>query len=41
MITCLKYCVPLASAMLAGAMVWTYLIPQGWTVLLLRTLGIR
>ena len=29
MTTCLKYCVPLASAMLAGAMVWTYLFPGG------------
>jgi len=29
MTTCLKYCVPLASAMLAGAMVWTYLLPEG------------
>ncbi len=27
MITCLKYCVPIASAMLAGAMLWMYL----WT----------
>ena len=29
MTTCLKYCVPLASAMLAGAMLWTYLFPGG------------
>lgn len=29
MATCLKYCVPLASAMLAGAMVWMYLFPGG------------
>jgi NADH-quinone oxidoreductase subunit H len=29
MTTCLKYCVPLASAMLAGAMVWTYFFPGG------------
>jgi NADH-quinone oxidoreductase subunit H len=27
--TCLKYCVPLASAMLAGAVLWTYLCPGG------------
>jgi NADH-quinone oxidoreductase subunit H len=27
--TCLKYCVPLASAMLAGAMLWSYLLPGG------------
>ncbi len=29
MTTCLKYCVPLASAMLAGAMIWSYLFPGG------------
>jgi len=29
MTTCLKYCVPLASAMLAGAVLWTYLCPGG------------
>ena len=29
MTTCLKYCVPLASAMLAGAMLWTFLFPGG------------
>ncbi len=32
MTTCLKYCVPLASAMLAGVMLWMYLLPGGvWT----------
>ena len=29
MTTCLKYCVPLASAMLLGAMLWTYALPGG------------
>ncbi len=29
MTTCLKYCVPLASAMLLGAMLWTYCFPDG------------
>jgi NADH-quinone oxidoreductase subunit H len=29
MTTCLKYCVPLSSAMLAGAMIWSYLFPGG------------
>jgi NADH-quinone oxidoreductase subunit H len=29
MTTCLKYCVPLASAMLAGVMLWMYLLPGG------------
>ncbi len=29
MTTCLKYCVPLASAMLVGAMLWMYLFPGG------------
>lgn len=29
MTTCLKYCVPLASAMLAGVMLWTYFLPEG------------
>jgi NADH-quinone oxidoreductase subunit H len=29
MTTCLKYCVPIASAMLAGAMLWCYLLPNG------------
>ncbi len=29
MTTCLKYCVPLASAMLAGVMLWCYLLPGG------------
>ena len=28
-ITCLKYCVPLASAMLAGVMLWSYCFPSG------------
>ena len=32
MTTCLKYCVPLASAMLAGAVLWTYLCPGGLIV---------
>jgi NADH-quinone oxidoreductase subunit H len=36
MTTCLKYCVPLASAMLAGAMVWTYLFPGGLIMSILR-----
>lgn len=27
--TCLKYCIPLAVAMLLGAMVWTYAFPAG------------
>jgi NADH-quinone oxidoreductase subunit H len=34
MTTCLKYCVPLASAMLLGAMLWTYSLPGGLTGLL-------
>jgi NADH-quinone oxidoreductase subunit H len=29
MTTCLKYCVPLASAMVAGAMLWTFLFAGG------------
>ena len=29
MTTCLKYCVPLAAAMLLGAMLWTYAFPGG------------
>ncbi len=29
MTTCLKYCVPLASAMLLGTMLWMYLLPGG------------
>ncbi len=29
MTTCLKYCVPIASAMLAGAMLWCYILPNG------------
>ena len=29
MTTCLKYCVPIASAMLAGAMLWCYVLPDG------------
>lgn len=37
MTTCLKYCVPLASAMLAGAMVWMYLFPGGALVEVLKT----
>jgi len=28
--TCLKYCVPIVSAMLAGAMLWTYFLPGGF-----------
>jgi NADH-quinone oxidoreductase subunit H len=31
MTTCLKYCVPLASAMLLGAMLWMYVLPAGVT----------
>jgi NADH-quinone oxidoreductase subunit H len=29
MATCLKYCVPIASAMLAGVMLWCYFVPGG------------
>ena len=29
MTTCLKYCVPLGSAMLAGVMLWMYFLPDG------------
>jgi NADH-quinone oxidoreductase subunit H len=29
MTTCLKYCLPLVSAMLAGAMLWTFVFPGG------------
>ncbi len=29
MTTCLKYCIPLAAAMLLGAMLWTYTFPGG------------
>jgi NADH-quinone oxidoreductase subunit H len=29
MTTCLKYCLPLVSAMLAGAMLWTFMFPGG------------
>ncbi len=29
MTTCLKYCLPLVSAMLAGAMLWTFIFPGG------------
>jgi NADH-quinone oxidoreductase subunit H len=29
MTTCLKYCLPLAAAMLLGAMLWTYALPGG------------
>jgi NADH-quinone oxidoreductase subunit H len=33
--TCLKYCVPLASAMLAGVLVWCYFLPGGlWASIL-------
>jgi NADH-quinone oxidoreductase subunit H len=32
MTTCLKYCVPIASAMLIGAMLWAYAFPSGVTV---------
>ncbi len=39
MTTCLKYCVPLASAMLAGAMVWSYLFPDSLTSHVFRILG--
>jgi NADH-quinone oxidoreductase subunit H len=37
MTTCLKYCVPLASMMLAGVMVWMYLLPGGVTSEIRRT----
>lgn len=40
MTTCLKYCVPIASAMLAGVMVYTYLFPDGLVLHTLRTLGV-
>ncbi len=30
MATCLKYCVPLASAMLVGVMLWTFAMPGGF-----------
>jgi NADH-quinone oxidoreductase subunit H len=36
MTTCLKYCVPIASAMLAGAVLWTYLFPGGLMVEVLK-----
>ena len=36
MTTCLKYCVPISSAMLAGAMVWMYFFPGGLILDLLR-----
>lgn len=36
MTTCLKYCVPLVSAMMAGAMVWTFLLPNGLVAAWLR-----
>jgi NADH-quinone oxidoreductase subunit H len=36
MTTCLKYCVPIASAMLAGAMIWMYCCPGGLTRELLQ-----
>ena len=29
MTTCLKYCVPISSAMLLGAMLWMYAFPGG------------
>ena len=32
--TCLKYCIPLATAMFLGAMLWTYAFPGGLLVLL-------
>ena len=37
MTTCLKYCVPLASAMLAGVMVWYYFLPGGLIAKLQQT----
>jgi NADH-quinone oxidoreductase subunit H len=37
MTTCLKYCIPLASAMFLGAMLWTYALPGG--LLRFRPLG--
>jgi NADH-quinone oxidoreductase subunit H len=40
MTTCLKYCVPLASAMLAGVMVYTFLFPDGLILHTFRSLGI-
>ncbi len=39
MTTCLKYCVPLAAAMLAGAMVWTYCWPEGLVTHVWRQVG--
>ena len=32
MTTCLKYCVPIASAMLVGVMLWCYFLPGGLMV---------
>jgi NADH-quinone oxidoreductase subunit H len=29
MTTCLKYCLPLVSVMLAGAMLWSFVFPGG------------
>jgi NADH-quinone oxidoreductase subunit H len=40
MTTCLKYCVPIVSAMLVGVMVYTFLFPDGLVLHTLRTLGI-
>ena len=37
MTTCLKYCVPLASAMLAGVMLWCYFLPGGLMAQLRRS----
>jgi NADH-quinone oxidoreductase subunit H len=37
--TCLKYCVPIASAMLAGAMLWMYFVPGGWVHQVRRALS--
>ncbi|MEN6451382.1 MAG: complex I subunit 1 family protein [Thermoguttaceae bacterium] len=40
MTTCLKYCVPIASAMMAGAMVYSYGFPEGLVRHVLKALGI-
>ncbi len=32
MTTCLKYCTPIAAAMFAGALLWSYAFPGGWIV---------
>lgn len=36
MTTCLKYCIPLAAAMMVGVTLWTYTFPGGFINILLR-----